>query len=104
MAKKGLTWNNLGFLASDLILGNLAYIAFLGLLATIYIANAHYAERNVRNVQLLQKEIKDLRWEFMSLQSENMFNSMQSIVADRVKDEGLRMFRSKPNKITVKKD
>lgn len=89
---------------SDRVLSNLGFIAFLGLLATIYIANAHYAERNVRNIQLLQNEIRDLRWEYMSLQSDNMYNSMQSIVADKVKEEGLRMYRSKPNKIAVEEE
>lgn len=102
MAKKGgITINNLGTVATDAILSNLGFIAFLGLLATVYIANAHFAEGNVRKIQMLQQEIKDLRWEYMSLQSDNMYNSMQSIVEDNVKEEGLRMYRSKPNKITV---
>lgn len=102
MAKKGsITINNLGTVATDAILANLGFIAFLGLLATVYIANTHLAQGNVRKVQMLQQEIKDLRWEYMSLQSDNMYNSMQSIVEDNVKEEGLRMYRSKPNKITV---
>lgn len=101
MAKKGVTINNLGSFITDKFLSNLGFIAFMGLLATIYIANAHFAEHNVREVQMLQQEIKDLRWEYMSLQSDNMYNSMQSIVEDNVKEEGLRMYRSKPNKITV---
>ncbi len=53
-------------------------------------------------IQLLQKETKELRWHYMSLQSENMFNSMQSEVADRVRSDGLRLQRGKPKKIVVK--
>lgn len=101
--RKGISqYFDLNFITSDLILKNLPFVAFLGFLATTYIANAHYAERNVREIQLLQKDIREMRWYYMSLQSENMYNSKQTEVADRVRDEGLRLHRGKPKKIVVK--
>ncbi len=103
MAKrKSFQLADLGHLITNFILKNLPFLAFLGFLAIIYIANAHYAERSVMRIQLLQKETKELRWHYMSLQSENMFNSMQSEVADRVRSDGLRLQRGKPKKIVVK--
>ncbi len=95
MAKKA------NFKFSDSVLNNLAFLAFLGLLATIYIANAHYADRNVRQIQVLNKEVREMRWHYMSLQSENMFNSLRSEVESRVKDDGLRLSRGKPMKVVI---
>lgn len=101
--KKGIkSYFELGYLTSDLVLKNLPFVFFFGFLGTIYIANAHYAERNVREIQVLQKELKELRWYYMSLQSENMYNSKQSVVTGKVKKEGLKPMRGKPNKIEIK--
>lgn len=82
-----------------LILNNLGYLAFLGLLALLYIGNAHYAEYNVRRIQELESDIKEKRWLYMSLQSENMYNGLRSEVVDQVRPTGLRMHRGKPKKI-----
>ena len=90
---------DIGFWTSRLILNNLAFVLFLGFLATVYIANAHLAERNVREIQVLQKDLKEMRWYYMSLQSENMYNAMRSEVAKRVRDEGLRPQAEAPKRV-----
>ncbi len=92
---------DLNFWSSDLILKNLPFVLFLGFLAVVYIANAHYAERNVRRIQVLQREIKELRWYYMSLESEIMFNSKRSEMIEKVKPLGLRPLTSTPKKIVV---
>ncbi len=89
------------FQISGFILKNLGFFLFLGFLAILYIANAHLAERNVRQIQVLQREIRELRWQYMSLQSENMYNSLRSEVVDKVRDDGLRLHRGAPIKIIV---
>jgi hypothetical protein len=101
--KKGISLAELSFMPVDFILKNLPFLVFLGFLAVVYIANSHYAERNVRQIQVLQKDLKELRWFYMSLQSENMVNSMQSEVVDKVADDGLRLQRGKVKKIVVPK-
>lgn len=102
-AKKGMDYYlSFGFLNSDLILGNLKMIGFLAGLAIIYIANSHYAERNVRRIQMLQKEIHELRWRYTSIQAEIMYNSRQSAMTEQLRDQGLRPLRDKPKKIVVK--
>ena len=99
--KKGFQMADLGHVVTGFILKNLPFLAFLGFLAIVYIANAHYAEKSVMRIQLLQKETKELRWYYMSLQSENMYNSMQSEVAENVKEIGLQENRRKPKIIKV---
>ncbi len=103
-AKKGIGYIvGMGFLNSNLILGNLKMVGFLALLAVIYIANSHYAERNVRRIQVLQKEIHELRWRYTSTQAEIMYNSRQSAMAEQLRDQGLRPLRDKPKKIVVER-
>ena len=86
---------------STFILNNLGFLAFLGGLALLYIGNAHYAEYNVRRIQVLEDEIKEKRWLYMSLQSENMYNGLRSEVVENVREDGLRMHRGKPKKLAV---
>jgi len=95
---------DLGFWSSKLVMNNLAFVFFLGFLAMVYIANAHLAERNVRNIQTMRKELKEMRWYYMSLQSENMYNAKRSEVARRVKDAGLRIQRQAPKRIIIKEE
>lgn len=99
--KRGISWSDLNFWSSDSLLKNVPFFFFLGFLATIYIANSHFAERNVRKIQVLQREIKEMRWFYMSLQSENMFNSKRSEIAKKVAPDGLRQLNSKPKIIEV---
>ena len=88
---------------SKWITSNLSFIFFLGLLGIIYIGNARYAEYKVRKIQTIQKEIQKLNWEYMSLKSELMRNSIESEVAKKIKHKGLRLLTESPKKIVVKK-
>ncbi len=103
MAKrKGLgSLLELSFWTSDIVLKNLTFVMFIGFLAFIYIANAHLAERNVREIQELQQELKELRWYYRSLEAENMYNSQQSEVVERVREDGLRPQTGRIKKIVV---
>ena len=84
-----------------LILKNIGFIAYCGLLALLFIANAHYAEYNVRKVHSLREEVEVLQWTERSLRSENNQNSLRSEVVESVRGEGLRLHRGRPNKIIV---
>lgn len=91
----------MNFSPVEFLLKNLLFVLFLGFLAMTYIANAHYAEKNIRNIQLMRQEIKELRWSYMSLESENMVNSMKSVVEDKIKEEGIQLRRGKIYKIEL---
>lgn len=82
---------------------NLPFILFMVALATVYIANARYAERNVREIQDLQEKVKELNYEYMSLKSELMQSSMESEVAKKVANQGLYPLQDKPFKIILNK-
>lgn len=64
----------------------LPYLAFVGLLGIVYIANTHFAERNMRNMQQLQKEIKEFKWQHTELKSEIIYSGMQSELTKDLKE------------------
>ncbi|HQU57937.1 MAG TPA: FtsL-like putative cell division protein [Saprospiraceae bacterium] len=105
MAKKDFsTMFDVGSWTSWIVLNNLAFVLFLGFLATLYIANAHMAERNVREIQLLQKDLKEMRWYYMSLEADNMYNAKRSEVARRVRENGLFSPSQAPKRVIVKEE
>lgn len=57
----------------------------------IYVANRNCIERDLRAIYELNAEIKDLRYESISVSAELMNMSKQSEVLRRVKMEGLQL-------------
>lgn len=82
---------------------NLRYVLFVSILALFYIANTHYAERNMREVSKLQKELRELESQYMTSKSELMYKSKLTEVAKLVKPYGLRELTKPPQKIIINK-
>lgn len=104
MAKKKTfrDYTALGSISADWIFKNLAFFIFLGMLTLVYIANTHYSEKKVKEIQQLEAELKRYRWQYMALKSEVMYNTKQSEIARDVKETGLDLNRRKPKKIELK--
>ncbi|WP_291922762.1 FtsL-like putative cell division protein [Chitinophaga sp.] len=83
---------------------NMPFIGFLAVLALIYIANSHLAEKKIRRINKLGKEIKELKWEYINVKSELMFRSKMSEVSKSVEPLGLKQLSSPPQKIVLKKE
>ncbi len=96
MANKLLSSINVSQRTTDLVFGNFSYLLFIGFLGVVYIANAHFAEKNVRRIQQLQKEIKELKWEYTSIKSETMYKSMQSQIDESLEPVGLDLANKGP--------
>jgi len=60
------------------IVKNFPFFLFLSFLAVIYIYNGHYADKTIRNINTVSKEIDELNYEFKTLKSEVMFRSKES--------------------------
>jgi hypothetical protein len=88
-----------------IILKNLGYLLLLTLLGAIYIANRFHAEKLTRETTRLQKEVKDLRSESLSISADLMYASKQSEVFRlvREKDLNLEELREPPFKLIVDK-
>ena len=85
------------------VIRNLPFIFFLAATGILYITNSHYAEKNVREINDIDKQLNELRWEYMSTKSELENMSKQSEVAKMVSAEGLKELQEPPKKILVTK-
>ncbi len=89
--------------SSQIFVGYIPFIAFVGLLAIIYIANRHYAERTVREIDRLGREVKEMNWDYKSLSADLMKLTTQTEIAKRVDSMGLKERTEPPKKIVVVK-
>jgi hypothetical protein len=78
------------------IVRNVPFFLFLSLLAVIYIYNGHNADKTVRNINKVSKQLKELQYEYKTLKSEVLFRSKQSELAKTVEPFGLKELMKPP--------
>ena len=103
MARPLKDYMHFSSILSDWIFGNLPFVFFLFFLGLIYIANANFADKQVRKIQTLEKEIKDLKWRYNAAKAELMFDTKQSEVERIVTPFGLRASNQRTKRIIVEK-
>ncbi|TKC08653.1 FtsL-like putative cell division protein [Pedobacter frigoris] len=79
----------------------LPFLIFLSVLCMLYIANSHMAVKNIRNIDKLNKEVKELSWEYKSLKADLMFKSKLTEVAKKVDTLGIKELTEPPKKIII---
>lgn len=87
------------FLAKDSSVRFLPFLLFLALLGLIYIANIYYAEENIRRIDSISRELKELRYEYISNHTKLMHISKQSELAKRLEFLGIKESVTPPFKI-----
>ncbi len=93
-----------GVISKDAATGMLPFIIYVAFLGMIYIANQHFAENNVRGIDKLNKEVKELSWDFKTLKADLMLRSTQTEVSKRADTLGLKEPIEPPKKIVITKD
>lgn len=78
------------------IVQNIPYFLFLSVLAVIYIYNGHYADKTIREINKVSRELKELHYEYKTVKSEVMFRSKQSELARVVDSFGLKELVAPP--------
>src|SRR5699024_9558849 len=73
------------------IVHHIPFLLFLFVLAIIYIANGHYAVKNMREISKLETIVKELHWDYLDNKSELMYRSKMSEVSDKVAPYGLKV-------------
>jgi hypothetical protein len=79
----------------------LPFIIFIAFVGMIYIGNRHFAENNIRDIDKLGKEVKELSWDFKTLKADLMLKSTQTEVAKEVDTLGLMEPNEPPKKIVI---
>jgi len=78
----------------------LPFILFLALLGMFYIANRNFAEKNIRDIDKIGKQVNELNWEYKSVKARLAFKSTLSQVNKMVDTMGLRQPTTPPQVIT----
>ena len=99
-AKKGFQ-NGLSDLLSGKVLEKglfelLPFSLYICLLLVLYINNSYNSEGYVRTISSLERELKDLRSEYITTKSLLMFQSKQTEVQALVASQGLEQSQSQP--------
>lgn len=79
-----------GFITTDEATRALPFVLYVALLGMIYIANRHLAERNIRDIDKLTKEVRELNWEYKITQADLAYKSTLSEVAKRADTLGIK--------------
>lgn len=92
------------FLSKESMLKNLPFVFFLSFLAICYIANGYYADDQVRKVNRLTNEIKELRTQYIVVKDSLVVKSKQTEVAKSLAklQTGIKESVVPPKKIVVK--
>ena len=85
------------------VLGNIRFVLFLVFLTVVYISFVRQAEANVLKIKRLEDEVKKIRREYMSLQSEVMYESTHSHVTESMVKKGFVVDLKGPERIIVSK-
>jgi hypothetical protein len=92
------------FLKKENVVPKLPYMFFIALLIMVYIGNTHHNEKTVRKAHELNKELKELRSEYITARFDLMFKSRLSEVAKNVEMLGLKEPVAPPRKISIESD
>jgi len=84
-----------------MVVSFMPFLFFLFFLAIVYIGNSYYAERTIRDIDRTEKEIRELRSEFITARSEIMYRSKLTEVAAAIQSRGVKESTVAPRKIVV---
>ena len=78
------------------IVKQVPFFLFLAGLAVVYIFNGHYADKTIRKINNITKEVKELKYEYIAVKSKVMYQSKQSELVKVVVPLGLKELSGSP--------
>lgn len=89
-----------GFWSAESATRALPFVLFIAFLGMLYIANMHVAERSIRDINKISKEVKELSWDYKTTKADLAYRSTLTEVAKRVDTLGIKESLQPPQKIT----
>ncbi len=80
---------------------HLPFLAFLTGLVVLNIANGYMSIAKIEEIQSLQKEIKELRWKSIDLESNMLSEAKESQISQRVSSINLEVSKKVPKTIVI---
>lgn len=78
------------------IIRNVPFFLFLAMLAVLYIMNGHYADNMVRDINVMNKLLKEQDYEYKTLNGKLMYQNRQTEISKTVEVIGLIESVEKP--------
>ncbi|PJJ80341.1 FtsL-like putative cell division protein [Mucilaginibacter auburnensis] len=91
-----------GFITTEEATRALPFVLYVAFLGMIYIGNRHLAEKNIRKIDKLNKEVKELNWGYKVAKADMAFKSTLNEVAQRTDTLGIKESLAPPQKIVIK--
>lgn len=88
------------FLYNKWLVRNIPFYLFAAVLAIIYIANGHYADKTIREINATAKHLKEMEYEFKTVKRDVIFRSKESELAKAVEPLGLKELLVPPVRLT----
>jgi hypothetical protein len=92
-----------GLLSYKWVVKNIPFFLFLSALAVLYIYNGHYADKLTRKINVTEKHIKELEYEYKTIKSEVIFRSKASELVKAVEPMGLKELTEPPIVLNAEK-
>lgn len=92
-----------GLLSYKWVVQNIPFFLFLAALAVLYIYNGHYADKLTRKINVTEKHIKELEYEYKTIKSEVIFRSKASELVKVVEPMGLKELTEPPVVLNAEK-
>jgi hypothetical protein len=112
--KEVFTWKSLGktvhstldgtFLTTGRFRKAVPFIIFLIILGMFYISNIFRVEKSKRQIDDLEEDLRELRYEYITSRSRLMDESKPSSIAEKLKDTGIVESLEPPKKILISKE
>jgi|SRR5689334_19370535 len=78
------------------IVKNIPFFLFIALLTVLYIANGHFADKNIRKINATEKHLKEMEYEFKTVKRDVIFRSKESELVKAVEPLGLKELTAPP--------
>ena len=79
-----------GILTTDRATKMLPFILYVAFLGMIYIGNRHQTEKDIRAIDKLNKDVKELEWDYKTTKADLAYTGTLSEVAKRVDTLGIK--------------
>ena len=87
---------------SSLISLDYLKVLYLIFFLIIYISNQHSVEKKIRQINQIEKEVEELRTDYITLKNNYMFSKKETEVLKKAKKIGLQSSNLPPEKISKK--
>ncbi|MBS7566294.1 hypothetical protein KHS38_17940 [Mucilaginibacter sp. Bleaf8] len=88
-----------GLVSTDSVTKALPFVFYLAFLGMVYIGNRHLAENNIRSIDKVSKEVKELSWDFKTTKADLAYKSTLTEVAKRADTLGISEPVEPPQKL-----